>query len=103
MDNGTNVRQEISSHLHQLSAEQIKQAVISWIDTDNAEIEDLEKILSSQIAKKETTNKTSIQERLAAFDDWVESHRGQNLPSLSDEAISRESIYEDRFSTLCAG
>ncbi|GAP93612.1 hypothetical protein NIES2104_01190 [Leptolyngbya sp. NIES-2104] len=29
------------------------------------------------------------------FTDWVESHRELRLPSLSDEAISRESIYED--------
>ncbi|MEL6441052.1 MAG: hypothetical protein AAFQ80_17580 [Cyanobacteria bacterium J06621_8] len=97
MDKGTNVRQEISSHLHQLPAEQIKQVVLDWIGTDNAEVTDLEKLLSSEIEKKEDTKKISVQERLAAFDDWIESHRGQNLPSLSDEAISRESIYEDRF------
>ncbi|QLE58047.1 hypothetical protein [Nostoc sp. TCL26-01] len=32
----------------------------------------------------------------AAFTEWVESHRGLNLPILSDEAISRESIYGER-------
>ncbi len=31
------------------------------------------------------------------FHEWVKSHRGKNLPLLSDEAISRASIYEDRF------
>ncbi|MEO0397653.1 MAG: hypothetical protein AAF243_16950 [Cyanobacteria bacterium P01_A01_bin.137] len=97
MDKGTNVRDEIASHLHQLPAEQIKQAVISWIGTDNAEIADLERVLSSRIENKAKAQKASIQERLAAFHEWVESHRGQNFPSLSDEAISRESIYEDRF------
>ncbi|MGF1979723.1 MAG: hypothetical protein RMY30_029630 [Nostoc sp. CmiSLP01] len=35
-------------------------------------------------------------EWVAAFRDWVESHRGLNLPRLSDEAISRESIYGER-------
>ncbi|MBE9050798.1 hypothetical protein IQ243_10305 [Nostocales cyanobacterium LEGE 11386] len=35
-------------------------------------------------------------EWVAAFRDWVESHRGLNLPTLSDEAISRESIYGER-------
>ncbi len=30
------------------------------------------------------------------FSDWVEGHRNLELPSLSDESISRESIYEDR-------
>ncbi|BAU14513.1 hypothetical protein LEP3755_50610 [Leptolyngbya sp. NIES-3755] len=29
------------------------------------------------------------------FTDWVEGHRSLELPSLSDEAISRESIYGD--------
>lgn len=97
MDKGTNVRQEINSHLHQLPAEQIKQAVISWIDTDNAEIEDLEKLLSSEMEKAEKTKKRSIEQKLAAFHELVESHRGEEFPFLSDEAISRESMYEDRF------
>ncbi|WP_341532332.1 hypothetical protein WKK05_41540 (plasmid) [Nostoc sp. UHCC 0302] len=35
-------------------------------------------------------------EWVAAFTEWVESHRELNLPSLSDEAISRESIYGER-------
>jgi hypothetical protein len=35
-------------------------------------------------------------EWVAAFRDWVESHRGLNLPTLSDAAISRESIYGER-------
>ncbi|MBD2435470.1 hypothetical protein [Nostoc sp. FACHB-110] len=36
------------------------------------------------------------QEWIAAFQEWVESHRELNLPTLSDEAISRESIYGER-------
>lgn len=35
-------------------------------------------------------------EWVAAFQDWVESHRNLNLPTLSDTAISRESIYGER-------
>ena len=31
-----------------------------------------------------------------AFLDWAESHRGMQLPSLSEQAISRESIYGER-------
>ncbi len=31
-----------------------------------------------------------------AFRQWVDSHRTLNLPTLSDEAISRESIYGER-------
>ena len=36
------------------------------------------------------------EEWVHAFCEWVESHRGLNLPLLSDEAISRESIYGER-------
>ena len=36
------------------------------------------------------------QEWVAAFTEWVESHQELNLPSLSDEAISRSSIYGER-------
>ncbi|NEP39292.1 MAG: hypothetical protein F6K35_08520 [Okeania sp. SIO2H7] len=34
-------------------------------------------------------------ERAKAFREWAESH-SRNSPSLSDEAISRESIYGER-------
>lgn len=32
-------------------------------------------------------------EWIAAFKKWINSHQGLNLPTLSDEDISRESIY----------
>lgn len=35
-------------------------------------------------------------EWIAAFKEWVNSHRGLNFPTLSDEDISRESIYGER-------
>lgn len=35
------------------------------------------------------------QERAKAYREWAESH-GKNSPMLSDEAISRESIYGER-------
>jgi hypothetical protein len=38
----------------------------------------------------------SPQELAQAFLDWAESHRDLDLPILSDEAISRESIYGER-------
>ncbi|WP_219341430.1 hypothetical protein [Nevskia soli] len=36
------------------------------------------------------------QEWVRQFEAWTCSHAGRNLPVLSDEAISRESIYADR-------
>ncbi len=38
----------------------------------------------------------TAEEWSVAFREWVNSHRGLNFPPLSDEAISRESIYGER-------
>ena len=38
----------------------------------------------------------TTEEWIKAFREWAESHRHKNSPMLSDEAISRESIYADR-------
>jgi hypothetical protein len=37
------------------------------------------------------------EEWLAEFNRWVDSHRDKGYPHLSDEALRRENIYEDRF------
>lgn len=50
----------------------------------------LERLIESE--KEPATPK----ERSRAFREWVESHTGLNAPLLSDEAISRESIYGER-------
>ena len=31
----------------------------------------------------------------AEFHQWINSHRGEDIPVLNDEAMSRESIYPD--------
>ncbi len=36
------------------------------------------------------------EERLRSYREWVGSHAGHSAPPLSDEAISRESIYGER-------
>lgn len=38
----------------------------------------------------------TTEEWIKAFREWAESHRHKNIPTLSDEAISRESIYGER-------
>ncbi|MDT4952948.1 MAG: hypothetical protein QOJ02_1086 [Acidobacteriota bacterium] len=35
-------------------------------------------------------------QRLQAFRDWIGSHAGHSSPPLSDEAISRAEIYQER-------
>ena len=32
----------------------------------------------------------------AAFRKWMDSHKGKNYPSIPDEMLSRENMYEDR-------
>lgn len=38
----------------------------------------------------------SVEERVRRFEEWVDSHAADDLPVLSDEAISREFIYRER-------
>lgn len=54
--------------------------------------------LDAMLSKLVESEKASVisLKRAQAFREWVEDHRGMNLPNLSDEAISRESIYGER-------
>lgn len=54
----------------------------------------LETMLSGLIEPKSPNISSS--KRAREFREWVESHKDMNLPFLSDEAISRESIYGER-------
>lgn len=43
-------------------------------------------------------SETSTHEEWSAeFHQWVDSHRNRNIPVLSDEAMSRGSMYPDRW------
>ena len=97
MKEATKIRHELANRLQHLPADQIKQAVIKWLDTEDAELDELSQNLSLEQENSPQQTPLSTEERIAAFHDWVESHRGDNLPLLSDEAISRKSIYEDKF------
>lgn len=55
----------------------------------------LEQLVPSQ-QERPLYETATPEEWIVAFREWVESHRGLNFPSLSDEAISRESIYGER-------
>ncbi|MEL6911616.1 MAG: hypothetical protein AAFR62_16555 [Cyanobacteria bacterium J06629_2] len=41
-------------------------------------------------------NTATDDEWLASFKEWSQSHKSQNLPVLSDEAMSRDNIYNQR-------
>ena len=42
-------------------------------------------------------NNSTHEEWSAEFHNWVNSHKGKDIPVLSDEAMSRESMYPDRW------
>jgi hypothetical protein len=87
-------RHTLAMRLSGLPAEQIKQAVLRWLDAEEGGLADLEQnlILAEKGEKKQP--ELSPAEKAAAFRAWAESHP-RGLPLLSDEAISRESMYSD--------
>ena len=91
------MNQYLVDRIQNIPAEQVKEAVISWLATSEAELNNLEQHLGLDTSNTSQPLKRTKDERLQAFRDWIESHRGQNLPILSDEAISRESMYPDRW------
>jgi hypothetical protein len=56
----------------------------------------LEKIAAQPEAAARPAYELSPEEWMRRFKEWSESPAHANLPVLSDYAISRESIYEDR-------
>jgi hypothetical protein len=71
------------SKLTHLPSEQIKPRLLTWLTT----------LLDVQVTRTEAQfNSEKWTQQLTA---WVEGHRGLGLPSLSDDAISRDSIYGD--------
>jgi len=55
----------------------------------------LRELIDEKGTESERSNGLSSQERVALLRQWASGH-GTNTPVLSDEAISRESIYGDR-------
>ena len=89
------IKFKLANRLQTIPAEQIKQAVIKWLDIEDGNLESLEQILPSNQEEKPDQEELSPAEKAAAYRAWAESHR-RGLPLLSDEAISRESIYSDK-------
>ncbi len=47
--------------------------------------------------EKNFREKMTKEEWRAEFRKWMDSHKGKNYPSIPDEALRRENMYEDRF------
>lgn len=55
----------------------------------------IEKLVRGQVTVRENgTSDLSPEEWMREFKAWAHSHDADNLPILSDEAISRESMYD---------
>ncbi len=83
------VKPEQACILHEAILEGRFQAVDQALD------QALSSLSESAVAALEPVRSMSPAERAEAFISWAESHSHAN-PSLSDEAINRESIYADR-------
>ncbi len=94
MKETTNIRYKLTNRMQTTPAEHIKQAVIRWLDIEDGNLESLEQILPSTQEEKPDREELSPAEKAAAYRKWAESHR-RGLPLLSDETISRESIYSN--------
>ena len=95
MTEPADLRQTLVARLHRLPAEQIKQAVLKWLDeTEDASLALLEQTLPPTEESEPGIEELSPAEKATAFRAWALSH-SRGLPLLSDEAISRESIYSD--------
>lgn len=110
MQQDADIRHELTAIVQNLPAEHIKVAVLKWLGTDG-DLADLEHELeleqknvsplfdgTVQGSANDTSSakqpNLSPSQKAKAFREWAESHR-RGLPLLSDEAISRESIYSN--------
>ena len=110
MQRDADIRHELTAIVQNLPPEQIKIAVLKWLG-ENGDLTDLEQELELEQenfsrlfngTKKDsvdvvlTTKQSELSpsQKAKAFREWAESHP-RGLPLLSDEAISRESIYSN--------
>jgi hypothetical protein len=85
---------------HKQDLETITQILADITNRNPEEIQPYLNIILTQLVEPQQERpvgeNATPEKRIAEFQAWVESHRNLNLPTLSDEAISRESIYGDR-------
>jgi hypothetical protein len=93
-----NQTNEFFEQFEQAHKEEITAVSLIVAKITNCSVEEvqphLETMLSGLIKLKSPNISSS--KRVREFREWVESHKDMNLPFLSDEAISRESIYGER-------
>ncbi len=85
---------------HREDIEAIAQLLVKITHRTPEQIKPYHDVLLEQLAAPQEVrpfyDTATPEEWSAAFREWVDSHRDLNFPPLSDEAISRESIYGER-------
>lgn len=76
----------------QMEQAYLAEAQLRGVSLDKVVLEALAKVQPSVAAP----NELSDEEWDKRFEQWTSRHAGSDLPLLSDEAISRESIYGER-------
>lgn len=88
-------KQELAAYFQSLPAEQVKKAVLNLImDSEKKDLNIFIQSFPNKIEDVVEKQELSPTEKAQAVREWAESHR-RDLPPLSDEAISRESIYSN--------
>ena len=75
-----------------LEEELIARAKAEGLTTDEFVNRQLERVFANSNSRLNLTP----EERVRRWHEWLDSHANVTAPSLSDEAISRESIYRER-------
>lgn len=94
-----------TSNLHSQELKQVIDALSKITSRPPEEIKPYLNELLDRLSQKKETDSASAsfyttsthEEWLAEFHRWVDSHKEENIPVLSDDAMSRESMYPDRF------
>jgi hypothetical protein len=74
----------------------IEQAYLAEAQAKGLSLDELVRNLLLSLQPSPPANELSPEEWVREFRAWVASHAGDDLPVLSDEAMSREFIYRDR-------
>jgi predicted DNA-binding protein len=80
---------ELKPEVEERVEAQARESGLSVKDYLEKRVEEMVSDLEPQLAK-------TSQERVRLWDEWLSSHDYIEAPPLSDEAISRESLYRER-------
>ncbi len=89
---------ELKPEIEKRLAEKAKQSGLPIETFIEVFIEDnLEEEAKDEPRQKSFQETATKEEWSAEFHRWLDSHKDKNYPSIPDEALRRENMYEDRF------